>query len=82
MSVLAIQGRILTAQMREDLAFDAAANAQRVRRELGINPQDPVCVYDAAERLGVEVRFLDANSMEGRNPATMSATYRTTCAVG
>jgi Zn-dependent peptidase ImmA (M78 family) len=65
MSVLAIQGRTLTAQMRKDLAIDAAVKAQRVRRELGINPQDPVCVYNAAKHLGVEVRFLDANSMEG-----------------
>lgn len=65
MSILEIRGRTLTAQRRKNLAFDAAVKAQRVRRELGINPQDPVCVYDAADRLGVEVRFLDANSMEG-----------------
>ena len=55
----------LTARRRSELAFDAAAKAQRVRKNLGLKSQDPVCAYDAAERLGVEVRFMDAPSMEG-----------------
>jgi hypothetical protein len=64
-SILAIRGKALTTERRKILAFDATTKAQRIRRRLGIRPQDPICVYAAAERLGVEVWFVDVRSMEG-----------------
>lgn len=40
--------------------------ASRVRKELGLSPLDALCVFDVAERLGVEVRFVDiGSSLEG-----------------
>ena len=39
--------------------------ALRTRRAVGYGLDHAVCVYDLAEKLGVEVRFLDLPSMEG-----------------
>ena len=47
------------------IARTAIADAYRVRQRVGIGFQDPVCVYDIAGSLGVEVRFTDIPSMEG-----------------
>ena len=47
------------------IARQAMAAALRTRLSLGYGLDHAVCVYDLAERLGVEVRFLDLPSMEG-----------------
>lgn len=50
---------------RPALARVATIRALRIRRAAGLRLLDPVCVYDLAERLGLEVRFWDVPSMEG-----------------
>ncbi|MXY21875.1 MAG: ImmA/IrrE family metallo-endopeptidase [Dehalococcoidia bacterium] len=50
---------------RRAIARQAMAAALRTRLSAGYRLDRPVCVYDLAERLGVEVRFLDLPSMEG-----------------
>ena len=52
-------------ERRKKLVMDAMAAALKVRRTAGIKLWDPVCVYDLADRLEVEVRFVDIPSMEG-----------------
>ena len=41
------------------------AAALRMRRSAGFPLGEAICVYDVAERLGIEVRFADIPSMEG-----------------
>ncbi|MDE0337624.1 MAG: ImmA/IrrE family metallo-endopeptidase [Caldilineaceae bacterium] len=43
----------------------AVAAALRTRLKAGYGLDHAICVYDLAEKLGVEVRFLDLPSMEG-----------------
>ena len=50
---------------RQAIARQAAAAALRMRINLGYGVCGPICVYDLAERLGIEVRFVDIPSMEG-----------------
>ena len=50
---------------RRAIARQAMSAALRTRLSAGYRLDHPVCVYDIAERLGVEVRFLDLPSMEG-----------------
>ena len=50
---------------RRAIARQAMSAALRARLSAGYNLDHAVCVYDLAERLGVEVRFLDVASMEG-----------------
>ena len=50
---------------RRAIARQAMAAALRTRLSLGYGLEHAVCVYDLAEKLGVEVRFLDLPSMEG-----------------
>ena len=50
---------------RRAIARQAMAAALRTRLSLGYGLDHAVCVYDLAEKLGVEVRFLDLPSMEG-----------------
>ena len=50
---------------RRAVARQAMAAALRARRSAGYGLDHAVCVYDLAEKLGVEVRFLDLPSMEG-----------------
>jgi Zn-dependent peptidase ImmA (M78 family) len=50
---------------REKLAQAAMVRALQMRARAGYPLRDPVCVYALAERLGIEVRFLDIPSMEG-----------------
>ena len=50
---------------RERLAQAAIVKALHMRTRAGYAPRDPVCVYDLAEQLGIEVRFVDIPSMEG-----------------
>ena len=50
---------------RSSPAKTALLAALSLRRKLGIELHSPVCPYDLAESLGVEVRFLNTPSMEG-----------------
>ena len=43
----------------------AFAAALRMRKNAGYRLDEAICVYDLAERLGIEVRFTDIPSMEG-----------------
>lgn len=47
------------------IARKAMAAALRTRLSLGYGLEYAICVYDLAEKLGLEVRFLDIPSMEG-----------------
>ena len=50
---------------RRSIARQVMAAALRARLSAGYGLDHAVCVYDLAEKLGVEVRFLDLPSMEG-----------------
>lgn len=43
----------------------AIDGALRARSRAGYNPNEPVCVFDLAEKLGAEVRFVGGNSFGG-----------------
>jgi hypothetical protein len=49
--------------------MDAARNAVRtalgIRQRLGISAKDPACPVDAADRMGVEVRYVSVATLEG-----------------
>ena len=53
--------------MKDRIALTRRAirTALRIRREAGFTLEDPICIYDCAKRLGVEVRFVSAPSLEG-----------------
>jgi hypothetical protein len=50
---------------RGALAKQALASALKTRRKLKLDLHEAICVYDAAEHLGIEVRFVEIPSMEG-----------------
>ena len=50
---------------RRAIARKAIAAALRTRLSVGYGLDHAICVYDLAEKLGIEVRFLDLPSMEG-----------------
>jgi len=50
---------------RQELARKALSSALKARVQAERTLWDPICVYDLAEKLGVDVRFLDVPSMEG-----------------
>ncbi|SRR5260221_2892437 len=50
---------------RKELALDALGKALRLRKQLGVPLTDSISAIDAAEKLGIEVRFVDLPSMEG-----------------
>lgn len=50
---------------RRSIAQMAVAQAFRTRQKGGYSLKTPICVYDLAERLKIEVRFVDLPSMEG-----------------
>src|SRR6266516_2401904 len=52
-------------ERRRSLVMDAADAALRVRQSAGLGIWTPMCIYDVAEELGLEVRFVDIASMEG-----------------
>ena len=56
------------------MARQAMAAALRTRLSLGYGLDHAVCVYDLAEKLGVEVRFLDVPTMEGMYTSASSPT--------
>lgn len=65
-----IQGQQYMERKRK-LAMDAMAAALQLRQSEGFGLWKPVCPYDLAEKLGIEMRFMDLPSMEGmyvRNP--------------
>ncbi len=49
----------------QDIGRQALRGALEVRQKAQVGRADPICVYDAAERLGVEVRFVGGSSFEG-----------------
>lgn len=59
---------------RQTLARQAMAAALRTRVSVGYGLDHAICVYDLANKLGVEVRFLDLPSMEGMYFSTSSPT--------
>ena len=50
---------------RSRLAKDALLKSCRVRREAGLGLHEPICAFDLAQDMGVEVWFTDISSMEG-----------------
>ena len=59
---------------RKQMARMAAMVALRTRNKAGATLGQAICVYDLAEHLGIEVRFLDIPSMEGfysKNPGPL-----------
>jgi hypothetical protein len=50
---------------RRRLAIRASSMALRIRQQYGISSDQPCCVYDLAEKMGVEVRFAELPSAEG-----------------
>ena len=59
---------------RRAIARQAMAAALRTRLSIGYGLDHAVCVYDLAEKLGVEVRVLDLPSMEGMYTSSSSPT--------
>jgi hypothetical protein len=55
---------VLKSQARR-LATRGMQAALRVRQEVGADLHSPICVYDTCDKLGVQVRFAEINSMEG-----------------
>lgn len=48
-----------------ELSRTAMRAALEVRDRLKIAPSDPICVFNAAEQLGLSVRYIDIGSLEG-----------------
>lgn len=66
---------------RKQLVMEAVEAALKVRRDMHIGLWMPVCVYDLADQMGVEVRFLPSSSMEGmyhksKNPVIFISVLR------
>ena len=57
-----------------EIARRAVATALRTRLSAGYELENAVCVYDLAEKLGAEVRFLDLPSLEGMYLCSPDAT--------
>ncbi|MCY2928830.1 MAG: ImmA/IrrE family metallo-endopeptidase [Planctomycetota bacterium] len=50
---------------RVSITRKAIRAALTTRLQIGYGMEEPICVYECAERLGVEVKFISAPSMEG-----------------
>lgn len=50
---------------RKQMVLQAANQAMKLRQSMGVGLGDPLCVFDLAERMGIDVRFVDYPSMEG-----------------
>ena len=59
---------------RRAIARQSIAAALRTRLSVGYGLDHAVCVYDIAEKLGLEVRFLDLPTMEGMYSSASSPT--------
>jgi Zn-dependent peptidase ImmA (M78 family) len=57
-------------QTRKDLARKALAAALEIRKNNVKNLVEPICIYDLAEQLEIEVRFADIPSLEGMYSST------------
>lgn len=51
--------------MDTSLAVSAVTKALQTRKNCGYSLHEPLCIYDLAEALKVEVRFVDVPTMEG-----------------
>src|SRR6266481_1055252 len=49
----------------KELARQGLRGALETRRRANASKADPICVYDLAERLGIEVKFCIGNSFGG-----------------
>ncbi len=58
-------GRQQSMEQRKKLVMDAATAALKVRNSVHTKLWTPICIYDCADQLGIEVRFVDYPSMEG-----------------
>ncbi len=66
---------------RRELVVQAARAALSLRRQVGIAPEAPVPIYDTAEKIGLEVRFVDVPTLEGMyvrdaHPLAMISAHR------
>jgi Zn-dependent peptidase ImmA (M78 family) len=59
------KSRSLTSERRAELARQALRASIRLRIELDVPPTAALCVFDAAEKLEIELRYVDVPSMEG-----------------
>jgi Zn-dependent peptidase ImmA (M78 family) len=50
---------------RRELATQALRGALETRYRAGVSKSDPICAYDLAEKLGVEVKFCSCKSLGG-----------------
>jgi len=57
--------RSMSSERRAELARQALRASIRLRIQLDVPSADALCVFDAAEKLEIEVRFVDVPSMEG-----------------
>jgi Zn-dependent peptidase ImmA (M78 family) len=76
------KGRVFM-QEYEQLAREALNKALRIRQSKGYSPAAPLCIYDLAQDLGVEVWFVDTPSMEGMyqkgsSPVILVSSHRPT----
>lgn len=62
---MGLQGQILTARQRKEMALDAARHALQARTEAGIKLHEPAAVFDIVAGLGIELRFTPIPSLEG-----------------
>ena len=62
---LADRRRPLAGLNRSELARGSLRAAMRLRMQLDIPSTEATCIYDVAEKLGIELRFVDIPSMEG-----------------
>ena len=57
---------------RTDLARQALRAAVELRQKIGLNEHEPICIYDVAEKVGVEVLFCLGDSFGGMFSKTSS----------
>jgi Zn-dependent peptidase ImmA (M78 family) len=68
-------------QNRRDIAVQALTSALRLRKQLNVGHEESISALDAADKLGIETRFVDLPSMEGMyiagpNPAILLSSLR------
>jgi Zn-dependent peptidase ImmA (M78 family) len=66
---------------RKQIVQEAMSRALHARRSAGIALSETFCVFDFADQVGVEVRFVDAPSMEAAyacmpRPVILVSTWR------
>ena len=60
---------------RQEIARTALRAAIELRRKAKVPLEDPICVYDFAETLEVEVRFVGGSSFAGMFAKGMNAVF-------